>query len=187
MACITESVSRFFEPSQPQRVPPGLETNVNPSPTYGGISTKSRRTSVSVSNIGRPCDLELSFWYIKVLMNSYHHLKLDIYQRSPITQLRVYYVQISVLSHRCEACAIFSAIETIDSESENNAKFRKRNHPCLIRLLSAILTGSKVTSGSSILTPIGWKFTSFLRCLYTLASITNLAEGREHVLGRAFR
>ena len=105
MACITESVSRFFEPSQPQRVPPGLETNVNPSPTYGGIPTKSRRTSVSVSNIGRPCDLELSFWYIKVLMNSYHHLKLDIYQRSPITQLRVYYVQISVLTHRCEACA----------------------------------------------------------------------------------
>ena len=37
---------------------------------------------------------------------------------------------------------IFSAIETIDSKSENNAKFRKRNQVCLIRFISAVLIGS---------------------------------------------
>ena len=76
----------------------------------------------------------------------------------------------------------FSAIKMINSVSENNVKLKKRNHPCLIRFLSAAVTGSKVTSGSTVPALIGWKFTSFPSYLYRFAITTKLAEGREHVL-----
>ena len=72
---------------------------------------------------------------------------------------------------------IFSAMEMTDSTSENNVKFRRWNHACCIRFLSAVLTGSNVTSGSSVPMLIGWKFTSFPHYLYRFAITINLAKG----------
>ena len=60
-------------------------------------------------------------------------------------QMRVYNAHISVLTRRCEACAscwrtdIFS--DRDDQQANRKAKFRKRNHACQIRFLSAMLIG----------------------------------------------